>query len=302
MEKTVINLDSIDAYNKLYGLPTLHPLVTVIDLKKATQAVNNVRIKYGVYALFLKNGVECSLRYGRRHYDYQEGTVVSFSPGQVIDVEMKRDVVAPDVVGLMFHPDLIYGTPLGQKIADFSFFDYSQMEALHLSEDEREIFLDCLEKIRREMAHPVDHHSAALLSANIQLLLEYLHRFYDRQFIVRHKVNSEIVGRFERELKAYFEKHEQRDAVPSVAYFADLVNLTPGYFGDLVKKETGNTAQEMISRHIVAVAKQRLAASPDDISIIAYDLGFQYPQHFTRLFKRLTGQSPRQYREQLRLN
>lgn len=302
MEKTVINLDSIDAYNKLYGLPTLHPLVTVIDLKKATQAVNNVRIKYGVYALFLKNGVECSLRYGRRHYDYQEGTVVSFSPGQVIDVEMKRDVVAPDVVGLMFHPDLIYGTPLGQKIADFSFFDYSQMEALHLSEDEREIFLDCLEKIRREMAHPVDHHSAALLSANIQLLLEYLHRFYDRQFIVRHKVNSEIVGRFERELKAYFEKPEHRDAVPSVAYFADLVNLTPGYFGDLVKKETGNTAQEMISRHIVAVAKQRLAASPDDISIIAYDLGFQYPQHFTRLFKRLTGQSPRQYREQLRLN
>lgn len=302
MEKTVINLDSIDAYNKLYGLPTLHPLVTVIDLKQAKQAVNNVRIKYGVYALFLKNGVECSLRYGRRHYDYQEGTVVSFSPGQVIDVEMKHDVVAPDVVGLMFHPDLIYGTPLGQKIADFSFFDYSQMEALHLSEEEREIFLDCLEKIRREMAHPVDHHSAALLSANIQLLLEYLHRFYDRQFIVRHKVNSEIVSRFERELKAYFDKPGQRDAVPSVAYFADLVNLTPGYFGDLVRKETGNTAQEMISRHIVNVAKQRLAASPDDISIIAYGLGFQYPQHFTRLFKRLTGQSPRQYREHLHLN
>lgn len=302
MEKKIINLDSIDDYNKLYGLPTLHPLVTVIDLKQASQAVNHIRVKYGVYALFLKNGVECSLRYGRRHYDYQEGTVVSFSPGQMIDVEMKRDVVAPDVVGLLFHPDLIYGTPLGDKISDFSFFDYSQMEALHLSEDERGIFLDCLDKIRRELEHPVDHHSAALLSANIQLLLEYLHRFYDRQFIVRHKVNSDIVSRFERELKAYFERDSRADTVPSVAYFAEKVNLTPGYFGDLVKKETGNTAQEMISRQVVAVAKHRLATSADDISIIAYDLGFQYPQHFTRLFKRLTGQSPRQYREHLSLN
>lgn len=302
MEKKIINLNSIDDYNKLYGLPTLHPLVTVIDLKQASQAVNHIRVKYGVYALFLKNGVECSLRYGRRHYDYQEGTVVSFSPGQMIDVEMKRDVVAPDVVGLLFHPDLIYGTPLGDKISDFSFFDYSQMEALHLSEDERGIFLDCLDKIRRELEHPVDHHSAALLSANIQLLLEYLHRFYDRQFIVRHKVNSDIVSRFERELKAYFERDSRADTVPSVAYFAEKVNLTPGYFGDLVKKETGNTAQEMISRQVVAVAKHRLATSADDISIIAYDLGFQYPQHFTRLFKRLTGQSPRQYREHLSLN
>ncbi|MDE5988119.1 MAG: helix-turn-helix domain-containing protein [Duncaniella sp.] len=302
MEKKIINLDSIDDYNKLYGLPTLHPLVTVIDLKQASQAVNHIRVKYGVYALFLKNGVECSIRYGRRHYDYQEGTVVSFSPGQMIDVEMKRDVVAPDVVGLLFHPDLIYGTPLGDKISDFSFFDYSQMEALHLSEDERGIFLDCLDKIRRELEHPVDHHSAALLSANIQLLLEYLHRFYDRQFIVRHKVNSDIVSRFERELKAYFERDSRADTVPSVAYFAEKVNLTPGYFGDLVKKETGNTAQEMISRQVVAVAKHRLATSADDISIIAYDLGFQYPQHFTRLFKRLTGQSPRQYREHLSLN
>lgn len=302
MEKKIIYLDSIDDYNKLYGLPTLHPLVTVIDLKQASQAVNHIRVKYGVYALFLKNGVECSLRYGRRHYDYQEGTVVSFSPGQMIDVEMKRDVVAPDVVGLLFHPDLIYGTPLGDKISDFSFFDYSQMEALHLSEDERGIFLDCLDKIRRELEHPVDHHSAALLSANIQLLLEYLHRFYDRQFIVRHKVNSDIVSRFERELKAYFEHDSRADTVPSVAYFAEKVNLTPGYFGDLVKKETGNTAQEMISRQVVAVAKHRLATSADDISIIAYDLGFQYPQHFTRLFKRLTGQSPRQYREHLSPN
>lgn len=302
MNDKIINLDSIDAYNKLYGLETRHPLVSVIDLKMATQTLNNVRIKYGVYALFLKNDANCVLKYGRRHYDYHEGTIVSFSPGQIIDVEMKEPVKAPDVVGLMFHPDLIFGTPLGEKIASFSFFDYSQMEALHLSADEREIFLDCLDKISRELSHPVDHHSAALLSANIQLLLEYLHRFYDRQFITRHRANSDVLSRFERDLKSYFESSENLDSIPTVAYFADRASLSPGYFGDLIKKETGLTAQEMISRHIVDVAKHRLAATSDDISVIAYNLGFQYPQHFTRLFKRLTGQSPRQYRETITSN
>lgn len=302
MNDKIINLDSIDAYNKLYGLETRHPLVSVIDLKMATQTLNNVRIKYGVYALFLKNDANCVLKYGRRHYDYHEGTIVSFSPGQIIDVEMKEPVKAPDVVGLMFHPDLIFGTPLGEKIASFSFFDYSQMEALHLSADEREIFLDCLDKISRELSHPVDHYSAALLSANIQLLLEYLHRFYDRQFITRHRANSDVLSRFERDLKSYFESSENLDSIPTVAYFADRASLSPGYFGDLIKKETGLTAQEMISHHIVDVAKHRLAATSDDISVIAYNLGFQYPQHFTRLFKRLTGQSPRQYRETITSN
>lgn len=300
-EKEIINIDSIDAYNKLFGLTTHHPLVTVIDLKQATRSVNHVRFNYGVYALFLKNGVYCSIKYGRKHYDYQEGTVVSFSPGQVIDVEMVTDEVAPDVVGLMFHPDLIYGTPLGDKIGEFGFFDYSQLEAVHLSEEEKEIFLECLDKIKRELCHPVDHHSASLLSVNIQVLLEYLHRFYDRQFITRHKVNSDIVNQFERNLKRYFDEGT-RDVIPSVAYFADLANLTPGYFGDLIKKETGQTAQDMISNHIVSVAKHRLATTSTDISGIAYDLGFQYPQHFTRLFKRISGVTPKKFRETISMN
>lgn len=297
MENEMINLDSIDAYNKMYGLPTHHPLVTVVDLKQAKQGVNHVRLNYGVYALFLKNGINCSIKYGRRHYDYQEGSVVSFSPGQIIDVDMETTVVGPDVIGLIFHPDLIYGTSLGDKISSFHFFDYSQMEALHLSEEERSIFLECLDKIRREVEHPVDHHSAALISANIQLLLEYLHRFYDRQFITRHKVNSDVVAQFERNLKEYYNHSNHKDEIPSVAYFADLANLSPSYFGDLIKKETGITAKEMISQHLVSVAKHKLATTSDDISIIAYDLGFQYPAHFSRLFKRITGQSPRQYRE-----
>lgn len=296
MDTRTVNLDSVDVYNKLYGLPTHHPLVAVVDLKQSKRAVNHIRVNYGLYALFLKNGVNCTIKYGRRNYDYQEGTVVSFAPGQVVDVDMPRPEIAPDVVGLLFHPDLIFGTPLGSKISSFSFFDYSQIEALHLSEDERNKFLDCLEKIKEEAEHPVDRHSATLLSANIQVLLEYLYRFYDRQFITRHKVNSEVVLQFERALKSYYESDRPRNGIPGVAYFAEKANLSPGYFGDLIRKETGSTAKDLIARHLVSVAKHRLAVSDEDVSLIAYDLGFEYPAHFSRMFRRMTGRSPRQYR------
>lgn len=295
MENPLIKLDSIDAYNKLYGLKTLHPLVSAIDLKTATKSVNHICMEYGVYALFLKNGAKCSIRYGRRKYDYQEGTVVSFSPGQLIEVEMADDEFAPDVVGLMFHPDIIYGTPLAEKISEFRFFDYTEMESLHLSEDERAKFLHCLDMIRQELGHSVDNHSAALLSANIQVLLEYVDRFYDRQFITRHKVNSDIVAQFHRRLKMYY-KDSAVTAAPSVAYFADKANLSQGYFSDLVRKETGQTPKEIITRHIVAHAKQLLVKTSDDISQIAYRLGYDYPAHFTRIFKRVTGKNPTQFR------
>lgn len=296
MENPTISLSSIDAYNRIYGLPTLHPLASVIDLRQATRSINHVRMKYGVYALFLKNGIQCSLKYGRRTYDYQEGTVVSFAPGQTVDVDMEQDLIAPDVRGLIFHPDLIYGTPLADKIARFRFFDYSQVEALHLSDDERSQFLFCLDLIQKELTHPVDHHSASVISANIQLLLEYMDRFYDRQFITRHKVNSEIVARFEADLKSYYSDPAKIRNTPSVAYFASLASLTPGYFGDLVRKETGMSPKDIIALHIIDLAKQRLTATSDDVSQIAYDLGYDYPAHFSRMFKRITGKSPSQYR------
>ena len=295
---TTVRLDSIDAYNKLHGLPTLHPLVSVIDLKKATRNIGRVRLDYGVYALFLKNGKNCVLKYGREYYDYQEGSIVRFAPGQVIDVDAVGEPVAPDVVGLIFHPDLICGTPLASKISSFGFFRYAQREALHLSESEKQIFLDCLGKIDTELQHPVDKHSADLISANIQLLLEYMHRFYDRQFITRHHVNSSVVAAFEKELSAIYAHGNTVPEVPKVSYFADKANLSPGYFGDLIKRETGNSPQELISLHLIAEAKRRLASTDNNISVIAYDLGFQYPQHFTRLFKRVTGKSPTVFRNE----
>lgn len=297
-----VKLDSIAAYNRIYGLTTYHPLVTVIDLKKATKRFDRLRMVYGVYALYLKNGVNCSLKYGREYYDYQEGTVVCFSPGQVIDVESNGEPLAPDVVGLMFHPDLICGTPLAEKIGKFGYFRYSQKEALHLSEREKAIFLDCLGKIREETEHPVDIHSADLISANIQVLLEYLSRFYDRQFITRHSVNSSVVANFEKELAEIYSGDRALTEIPKVSYFAEKANLTPGYFGDLIKRETGSTPQEIISLRLITEAKRRLATTDSDISVIAYDLGFQYPQHFTRLFKRVTGKSPSAFRNEFYSN
>ena len=296
-DSNIVRLDSIDAYNKLYGLETKHPLVTVIDLTEATKVVNHVRMDYDVYALFLKNGTNCTLKYGRQPYDYQEGTVVSFSPGQLIGVDTDVDEIAPDVIGIMFHPDLLHKTPLASKIKDYGFFEYSQREALHLSGDERQIFNQCLERIKEEIAHPVDKHTAEIVSSQIQVLLDYVTRFYERQFITRGKVNSDILSRFETSLKHYLESDRTKEGLPTVNYFADEAHLSPGYFGDMIKKETGVTAQEIISRHIVERAKRRLTESTDDISIVAYELGFQHPQHFSRMFKRITGISPTQFRE-----
>ncbi|MDE7119948.1 MAG: helix-turn-helix domain-containing protein [Muribaculaceae bacterium] len=294
---TTVKLDSIDAYNKLYGLETLHPLVTVINLTEATRSVNNICMDYGVYALYLKRGVNCTLKYGRQPYDYQEGSVVSFAPGQLISVTNVTEEVAPDVIGLMFHPDLIYGTPLAAKIKSYSFFDYSQREAVHLSTDERHMFVECLDRIKAEISHPVDRHTAEIVTSHIQVLLDYMTRFYERQFITRHKINSDMLSRFITALKEYYAAGHSKDGIPTVNHFAEVVNLSPGYFGDLVKKETGKTAQEIISLQIIESAKDRLTASDDDISIIAYDLGFQYPQHFSRMFRRITGISPSQFRD-----
>lgn len=297
MEADVIKLDKVEQYNDLFGLETLHPLVSVVDLKESTRYPTHFIINYGVYALYLKD-IKCGdIRYGKQKYDYQDGTVVSFAPGQVAEVEM-LDGMKPMATGLLFHPDLIRGTSLGENIRQYSFFSYSSAEALHLSETEKEIFTDCLHKIKLELLRPIDKHSKRLISRNIELLLDYCMRFYERQFITRREANRDVLTKFEALLDAYFmENMPERNGLPTVRYFADKVCLSPNYFGDLIKKETGKTAQEYIQNKIMDVAKQQIVGTDKTVSQIAYELGFQYSQHFNRIFKKNVGCTPNEYRK-----
>ena len=296
MKEDLIKLDTVDAYNQLFGLETLHPLVNVVDLSEANGYPTHFTVNYGIYALFLKD-IKCGdIRYGRQVYDYQEGTIVSFAPGQVAETEMLEGV-KPMAKGIVFHPDLIKGTSLGQEIKTYSFFSYDSREALHLSEEEKGIILDCLAKIKLELSHPIDKLSKRLIARNIQLLLDYCMRFYNRQFVTRTEVNKDVLSRFEFLLDDYFRNGKTRtEGVPTVRYFADKVFLSPNYFGDLIKKETGRSPQEYIQGKMIDMAKEMLLGTEKTVSQIADDLGFQYSQHFNRIFKKNVGQSPNEYR------
>ncbi len=292
----IVQLNSIPDYCKYCGFEVLHPLVAVVDMAEAQRNYPECKLNYGLYALWLKQGVGCTIRYGRRNYDYQDGTVVSFAPGQVVQVEPNGETSA-SAIGLLFHPDLIHGTSLGRKIERYSFFSYHDAEALHLSEREREQYLLIIESIKRELRHDIDRHSKELLCDNIEMLLDQCLRFYDRQFITREKVNGDVLADFERILNAYFTEGVARNnGFPSVARMADELHFSVGYFGDLIKKETGQTAQQYIQNKLINLAKEALLGTDLPVSEIALNLGFEYPQHFTRMFKKVTGKSPSEFR------
>lgn len=292
----IVKLDTVTAYNQMRGVETLHPLVTVIDLSKA-RSMPAQTFNFGLYAVYLKE-LKCGeLKYGRGHYDYQEGTLLFIAPGQVIAVEPKVKTFEPKGWALLFHPDMIKGTALGKHIQDYSFFNYDVNEALHISDKERKIVLDCFNKIGYELQQPIDKHSKTLIASNIELFLNYCTRFYDRQFISRDNVHNDILVRFENLLNSYFISDKPATiGLPSVGYCAGELNLSPNYFGDLVKKETGQSAQEYIQSKIIDVAKDRIFEFHKSVSEIAYELGFKYPQHFTRLFRQKVGVSPNEYR------
>lgn len=288
--------DTISQYNDFNSHETLHPLVTVIDFSKAEPRLH-YKMYFGFYIVLLKD-VKCGdLQYGRHTYDYQEGTLVFLAPGQVAGIENDGNYFQPKGYALAFHLDLIRGTALGRHIHDYSFFLYEFHEALHLSERERQIVMDCLAKIDMELNQSIDKHSKTLISTNIELFLNYCMRFYDRQFITRDHVHKGILEKFESLLNSYFESDKPLSlGLPSVAWCADQMHLSPNYFGDLVKKETGRSAQEYIQAKLMDVAKEKIFDRNKSVSEVAYELGFKYPQHFTRLFKQRVGHTPNEYR------
>lgn len=296
--KNIYRIESITDFNKLNGIETLHPLVSIIDYSKVDVAfTDHTHYYYGVYAVYLKEFICGELTYGRNKYDYQEGSLVFVSPGQVIKLKLDKSVTKRKGWALLFHPDLIHGTNLGKQIDDYHFFSYDICEALHISERERKMVIESFDKISFEISQSIDKHSRKLIVNNIQLLLDYCARFYDRQFITREQLNLGTLEQFERELNAYFKTEKTRSiGLPTVSYFAEKMLLSPNYFGDLVKKETGKSAQEYIHIKIMDIAKDRIHDTSKSVSDIAYELGFKYPQHFTRMFKKSIGVSPSEFR------
>ncbi len=295
MENTV-TFDTVSQYNTFNQHETLHPLVSILDLSKANPRKRS-RMHIGLYMVILKE-VKCGdLKYGRHYYDYQEGTLVFLAPGQVVGVENVGETYQPQGKALVFHPDLFRGTSLGRHMDDYSFFSYQINEALHLSEREQQVVLDCFSKIGTELQHAIDKHSKQLIISNIELLLNYCVRFYDRQFITRDHVHKGVLERFETLLNDYFKSDKpQTIGLPAVGYCASELNLSANYFGDLIKKETGKTAQEYIQTKVIDVAKEKIFAPGKSVSEVAYELGFKYPQHFTRFFKQRVGYTPNDYR------
>ena len=294
--EAIRRFETINDYNIFNNNETLHPLVSVVDLSKANPRQGS-KMYFGFYTIFLKE-VKCGdLVYGKQTYDYQEGTLVFLAPGQVAGMNSNGEIYQPKGYALVFHPDLIHGTSVGKHIQDYAFFGYQFHEALHISERERKIVMDCFAKIEYELEHAIDNHSRKLIVSNIELFLNYCTRFYERQFITREKVHKSMLEKFELLLNTYFQSDKpQTVGLPSVGYCAGELNLSPGYFGDLIKKETGKTAQEFIQSKVIDVAKEKIFDQSKSVSQVAAELGFKYPQHFTRLFKQWVGQSPNEYR------
>ncbi|HMT35047.1 MAG TPA: helix-turn-helix transcriptional regulator [Chitinophagaceae bacterium] len=295
----IIQLHNISDINNFVKSKTNHPLVAVVDFSKADDYIEDgTRIIADFYSIMFKNNCANKLRYGRQTYDFQEGSLICIAPKQVLtmdnEVEKKDDMMG---WGLFFHPDLIRGTSLGNKMNDYTFFSYETSEALHLSDKEKQILYECVQKIETELQENIDNHSQNLIVTNIELLLNYCLRYYGRQFITRKNNNSNTVSQIENLLKGYFKSDKQKEkGLPTVKYLADHVHLSASYLSDLLKKETGMNAQDQIHYYLIEEAKNILQNSDNSVSEIAYSLGFEYPQYFSKLFKQKTGQTPVEYR------
>lgn len=293
---SIAKLENVQDYNRILGTETRHPLVSVTDLSEL-KAIPHGRKEFGFYCVFFKE-LDCgTILYGRSRYDYQAGTMLFISPGQVVGVEDGGETLNPKGWVLMFHPDLLYGNPVARRMKDYSFFSYSSDEALHMSEREKQTIINCFRDIREELEHTVDKHTKQIVASNIETMLNHCVRFYERQFVTREISNHSIIDRFQELLHEYLNSElPKTNGLPTVQYCADKVCLSPNYFGDLIKKETGKTASEHIQLAVMAKVKEQLTETDKTISEIAYDLGFNYPHHLSRSFKKITGVTPGEFR------
>lgn len=297
---SILEIKTISELNKMLGQEEpKHPLMAVLDFSKIDfSTYGSLKVSMGFYSVMLKNLCPGTMSYGRNYYDFQEGSLFFTAPNQVIGMENPEKT--EDVYGwaLIFHPELLRGTSLGAKMKDYNFFSYNVHEALHLSEKEKSKLNEIVDDLQNELDQNIDKHSKTLIVSTLELLLNYSNRYYDRQFYTRTESNKDILGDFEGALAHYFSSEElQTLGFPSVKYFAEALNLSPNYLSDLLKKETGKNGTDHIQLHVIELAKDKLLNSRVSVSEIAYELGFEYPQYFSKMFKKHTGESPAEYRK-----
>ena len=296
----IIRIDTVSDVHQILGLEKpMHPLVSVIpiDQRIVDFDYGDATYVFGFYQVSLKIGISGKITYGRNTYDFQEGTMVFSKPGQAMSFKAGNPLSETGGWTLLFHPDLIRRSELGRNIDSYSFFSYEIHEALHLSDQEKDSLTELVRKIESEYNQNIDRHTQKLIIANIELLLDYCTRYYDRQFYVRSNLNQDIVTRFESLLREYFDSEQSLElGLPTVKYCGERLNMSSPYLSDMLKKETGRTAQQHIQDTIIDRAKTLLLGTDEQISQIAYGLGFEYPQHFSKMFKTRTGMSPAEYR------
>jgi AraC-like DNA-binding protein len=298
MSGSFLDIETIgDMHRLMQQAPPRHPLVSLINHTDfyEKRPGGSPTYRFGFYTVSCKR-FEGLLKYGRGNYDFSQGTLMFTAPGQAITAQNKLAV--EEGWALFFHPDLIHGSDLDKKMHSYSFFNYEVNEALHVSDEEELTLIDCVGKIEKEYSQNIDKHTQGLIVSNIELLLNYCNRFYDRQFYTRSKVSNDVVQQFELLLKDYFTQNTLLDTgLPNVSYFASRLNLSSNYLSDLLQKFTGKTTLEHIHLELIGRAKSLLWSTDASISEIAYQLGFDHPSHFTKIFKTKTGKSPREFRD-----
>ena len=296
----IIRIKSITEVHDFYGFEKpKHPLVSVLPIDERMTNFDYGEFKYtfDFYQISLKEGIKGTLSYGRNSYDFKEGTMVFIKPNQIVKVENSEDYQEGSGWTLIFHPDLLRKSDLGRSIENYSFFNYEAHEALHLSDDEKGSLTELVDKIKKEYIQNIDKHSQEIIIANIEMILKYSKRYYDRQFYTRTNLNKDLISKFEKVMQEYYLSDKPMElGVLSVKYCAKELAMSSNYLGDLIKTETGQSAKTHIQEYIIEKAKTKILGSDLSMSEIAYSFGFEYPQSFNKLFKAKVGMSPSKYR------
>lgn len=299
--KEIIKVNSVSEVHDFFGFDKPnHPLISILKVNTPLDTIEIEKFKYsiGLFQISLKDNCPYTIsNYGKNSYDFEEGSMIFTAPNQVLEFE-KNSVNKEDTGWtIIFHPDLIRNSELGKNIEKYSFFSYASNESLHISNEERKTITEISHKIEKEFSGNIDAHSQTLIISNLELLLNYCVRFYDRQFYTRTNLNKDVASQFEQLIKTYYASNTQLvKGIPTVQYCAEALGFSPKYLSDLLKKETGSSTQDHIHKYIIEKAKISLLNSTNSASEIAYALGFEYPQYFSKIFKKKTEMSPNEFR------